>query len=178
VVEQRRLRIEPLGAEHDRTSFACGNEDLDRYFRQTAGQDLRRHVSAVFVLIELDFDSIAGFYTLSAFSVEPRDLPLDFARRFPRRPLPVTLIGRFAVDLRFRNQGLGRLLLIDALVRSVRGSRKIGAMAVIVDAIDDSARSFYERFGFRRFHSNPHRLFLPMSDAERVVARALGESSH
>lgn len=165
------LRIEPLNDGHDRASFACGNDDLDRYLHQTAGQDLRRQLSAVFVLTEAGTVSVAGYYTLSACDIEPTELPKELARRLPRRSLPATLIGRLAVDLKFRKQGLGGYLLIDALIRAVRASREIGAMAVIVDAKDECARSFYERYRFQRFPNDPFRLFLTMKDAERVATR-------
>ena len=84
------------------------------------------------------------------------------------------LIGRLAVDLRRRNEGLGGDLLIDALIRAVKTSKEIGAMSVVVDGKDDRARAFYEHHGFRRFESSPYRLFLPMSDAETTALRATG----
>jgi GNAT superfamily N-acetyltransferase len=108
---------------------------------------------------------IAGYYTLSAFQVDPRSLPPEWARRLPRRPAPETLIGRLAIDLRYRGQGLGKGLLADALIRAAKASQEIGAMAVVVDAKDDPARTFYERYGFLQFDDNPFRLFLPMADA-------------
>jgi ribosomal protein S18 acetylase RimI-like enzyme len=77
--------------------------------------------------------------------------------------VPAILIGRLAVDRRYRGQGLGRLLLVDALLRSLAISRQVGAMAVVVDAKDDAARSFYEQYGFTRFVDHDNRLFLPMA---------------
>lgn len=134
-------------------------------------------MSTVFVLIDVVGDAIAGFYTLSACQIDPGSLSPKFAQRLPRRPLPAILIGRLGVGLRFRRQGLGGFLLIDALIRAVRSSHEIGAMAIIVDAKDDNARSFYERYSFQRFEDDAYRLFLPMSDAERTVSRALGRDS-
>ncbi len=166
----QNLRIEPLGVEHDRSAFSCGDDALDRYLREHAGQDLRRHLSTVFVLFDVTNGSVAGYYTLSACEVDPTGLPRDIAKRLPRRPMPATLIGRLAVDLGYRGRRLGKGLLADALIRASAASRDIGAMAVIVDAKDDRARGFYEHFGFRRFEDNPYRLFLPMSDAERHPA--------
>ena len=114
-------------------------------------------------------DIVAGYYTLSACEIEPRGLPNEIAKRLPRRPLPATLIGRLATDLRYRGQGLGGMLLVNALTRAANASRGIGAMAVIVDAKANQARGFYERYGFQRFADDPYRLFLPMADAERVA---------
>jgi GNAT superfamily N-acetyltransferase len=163
------FRVEPLDEQHDRSLFRCGNEALDRYFREQAGQDVRRHLTAVFVLRGAVSDEIAGFYTLSACQVDPRNLPPELAKRLPRRLLPATLLGRLAVDLRFHGQGLGGALLVDALLRAATASQEIGAMAVIVDAKNDGARAFYGRFGFRRFADDPNRLFLPMADAVRLA---------
>jgi ribosomal protein S18 acetylase RimI-like enzyme len=169
-VTARRLRIELLSQSHDRAAFSSGKDDLDRYFREQAGQDQRRRLSAVFVLYDVANDIVAGYYTLSACEIEPRSLPNEMAKRQPRRPVPATLIGRLATDLRYRGQRLGEMLLVNALTRAANASRGIGAMAVIVDAKDDQARGFYERYGFQRFADDPYRLFLPMSDAERVAS--------
>ena len=164
----RRLRVELLSQSHDRAAFSFGNDDLDRYFREQAGQDQKRRLSAVFVLYDVANDIVAGYYTLSACEIEPRALPNEIAKRLPRRALPTTLIGRLATDLRYRGE-LGGMLLVNALTRAANASRGIGAMAVIVDAKDAPARGFYERYGFRRFADDPYRLFLPMADAERVA---------
>lgn len=165
----RHIRIELLSQRHDRAAFSSGNDDLDRYFREQAGQDQRRRLSAVFVLYDVANDSVAGYYTLSACEIELNSLPNEMAKRLPRRPVPATLIGRLATDLRYRGQGLGGMLHVNALTRAASASRGIGAMAVIVDAKDDQARGFYERYGFQRFADDPYRLFLPMADAERVA---------
>ncbi|MBA2597898.1 MAG: GNAT family N-acetyltransferase [Chloroflexota bacterium] len=161
------LRVERLSAAHDRSTFSCGNAALDRYLREQAGQDLRRHLSAVFVLFDRANDVVAGYYTLSACEVDPTSLPSEIAKRLPRRPVPATLIGRLAVDLDYRGLGLGRTLLANALIRAAGASLAIGSMAVIVDAKDDQARAFYEHYGFRRFVEDPYRLFIPMAVAIR-----------
>ncbi|MGH2617961.1 MAG: GNAT family N-acetyltransferase [Thermomicrobiales bacterium] len=165
----QRFRVERLNDTHDRSAFSCGNPALDRYFREHAGQDLRRHLSAIFVAFDVASDAVVGYYALSACQIAPHALPPELAKRLPRRPVPATLIGRLAVDLRYRGQGLGGALLTNALARAVDASREIGSMAVIVDAKDDRAREFYERYGFRRLADDPYRLFLPMDEAERIA---------
>jgi ribosomal protein S18 acetylase RimI-like enzyme len=162
-------RIEPLNDRHDRASFTCGVAVLDRYLREQAGQDLRRNLSAIFVLCGSADDGILGYYTLSSGQIEPLTLPAAMAKKLPRRPLPATLLGRLAVDARYHGQGIGGELLVNALTRAAVASRDIGSMAVIVDAKDDRARAFYERYGFLRFEDDPYRLFLPMADAERIA---------
>ena len=114
-----RFRVESLAASHRRAEFGCGNEALDRYLHRQAGQDARRLVAAVFVLYDAEADLIAGYYTLNASSIAPTDLPAELARKLPRyEALPAVLLGRLAVDARYQGQGLGALLLFDALKRA------------------------------------------------------------
>ena len=167
--------VEPLG-EHDRAAFSCGAEQLDRYIRQQASQDVRSRVAAVFVLCDRGSPSIIGYYTLSAFAVLLRDLPDEQRRRLPRYPeVPTVLLGRLAADRRYAGQGWGKTLFLDALLRSLTQSEQIAAAAVVVDAKDDSARVFYQRYGFLRLldsegqHEN--RLFLPMKTVEQLFRR-------
>jgi GNAT superfamily N-acetyltransferase len=168
-VISQHFRVERLSDSHDRSAFSCGNSALDQYFREQAGQDLRRHLSTVFVLFDSAHGVVAGYYTLSAFLIMPQALPVAIAKRLPRRPVPATLIGRFALDLRYRGRGLGGALFANALTRAVDASADIGSMAVVVDAKDDQARGFYEHYSFQRFPDDEYRLFLHMDDAERVA---------
>jgi GNAT superfamily N-acetyltransferase len=165
----RSFRVVPFSEEHNRAAFSCGNEALDRYLREQAGQDTRRHLSTVFVLFDTENNLVAGYYTLSACQLDPKSLPVQLARRLPRRPIPATLIGRFAVDLQHRGLGLGRSLLADALLRAAKVSQEVASMAVIVDAKDEAARAFYEHHGFRRFADDPYRLYLSIAEAERAA---------
>jgi len=156
-------RVEPLGKGHGRKSFACGSEPLDRYLKQQAGQDAEKRVAAPFVLVEPPSRRVLGYYTLSASIITADQLPPELARKLPRYPqLPVTLLGRLAVDQGHGGKGLGELLLIDALHRSLEAASEIGAMAVVVDAKDAAAEAFYEHFDFMRLQQQPSRLFLPM----------------
>lgn len=165
-----QYEIEPLGEHHNRAAFSCGVEALDRYFRERAGQESRRDVARVFVLRMRDSQDVAGFYTLSAISIEPKDLPPGLARRLPRYPtLPALLVGRLAVDQRYQGQGVGRALLMSALGRSLAIRAQIGAIGVIVDAKDDRARTFYEQYGFQRFQGDPYRLILFMKTMEQLI---------
>ncbi|HEY8601465.1 MAG TPA: GNAT family N-acetyltransferase [Thermomicrobiales bacterium] len=163
-MRDERFVLEPLGAQHERAAFASEVAALDRYFREQAGQDMRRRAAVVYVLVERESAASAGFYTLSATGVDVSAFPTDVARRLPRYPrLPAVLLGRLAVDRRFRGQGLGRGLLLDALARGYHLSRQIGALAVVVEAKDDDARRFYTHFGFRQLADADNRLFLEMA---------------
>lgn len=162
----RTVRVEALEPRHDRSGFHCGVESLDRYFASQAGQDARKNMAAPFVLV-LEDGRIVGFYTLSASSVPVEELPFSLVRKLPRYPvLPAILLGRLAVDDRHKGKGLGRYLLIDALLRSMKN--EIASFAVVVDAKDELARDFYKRDGFMPFPEEPMRLFLPMATIRKV----------
>ncbi|MCK5275964.1 MAG: GNAT family N-acetyltransferase [Alphaproteobacteria bacterium] len=166
-----RWIIEPLGKTHNRAAFSCGVPALDDYLQRRASQDAKRRVAAPFMLIEAGGEAVCGYYTLSQMAVEIEDLPEDIAKKLPKYPMaPVTLLGRLAVDVRFRGQGLGEYLLMDALRRSWTLSREIAAMAVLVDAKDEAAASFYESYDFRRLPGRRNRLFLPMAMLDRLFA--------
>lgn len=155
-------RIEPLGDRANREAFSCGVEALDRYFRTQAGRDSRKRVASCFVLVA-DDGSVAGYYTLSATSIALTDLSPAFVKKLPRYPaLPATLMGRLAIDQRQRGRGLGELLLFDAFSRTLRS--EIASYAFVVDAKDDSAQAFYERYRFIRLPSAGRRLFLPLAE--------------
>ena len=156
-------RIEALGKNHDRTAFDCGSAALDRYLRQQARQDAEKNVAAPFVLTAPPDLRVLGYYTLSASLVNASELPDTLAKKLPRYPqLPVTLLGRLAVDESMKGQGVGQFLLLDALRRSVEAAANIAAMAVVVDAKDDAAEAFYRHFSFLPLHQQPRRLFMPM----------------
>lgn len=166
--------VEPLGKQHNRAGFSCGNEVLDRYLKEQAGQDARRLVAAPFILIQIgDRKTIVGYYTLSAFGIDLKDLPVEVAKKLPTYPVvPVTLLGRLAVDERYKGQGAGEFLLVDALQRAFTQSAQIAAAAVVVDAIDEQAAGFYRHFGFIAFPGQPRRLFLPMKTISDLLTGA------
>ncbi len=164
------LHFEPLGPGHDRAAFSCGVEALDNYLRKQAGQDVKKRLAAAFVLTP-DSKTVAGYYTLSQYSVELDAVPDALAAKLPKYPfVPATLIGRLAVSNEFRGQRLGELLLMDALNRCLSGSKQVAPAAVIVEAKDDSARAFYEKYGFIELPKTPRRLFLPMATIEKLFS--------
>ena len=163
--------IKALARHHDRSRFRCGSESLDRYIRRHASQDARRNVSRVFVAIPDGLQEVAGFYTLSAGSVERQTLPEGVMKRLPRYPVPVALLGRLGVDRRWSGQGLGTELLTHALRRVHHASDTLAVYAVVVDAKNEHARAFYEHFGFILLPDSATRLFLPMSTFKRLFER-------
>ena len=164
--------IEALG-KHDRAAFSCGVAALDDWFRQRAGQDDRRNVARVFVALD-DQLGIVGFYSLNSFTLTIADLPPNHAKRLPRYDMiPAALIGRLARDQRVRGEGIGELLLADAVRRILDAARSLAVFAIVVDAMDERAAAFYRRFGFSPFPSRPLRLFMPASDAADALVRSL-----
>jgi hypothetical protein len=164
-----RFLCEPLSTHHDRRAFRCGAPELDDYLHERAGQDVRRRIAAVFVLVPKDEPQrIAGFYTLSSASIVLSGLPHEIAKKLPRYPtIPAVLIGRLARDLRF--PGVGEVLLLDALSRALKHTREVAATVVLVDVKDDNARDFYARFGFVEVAGTATRMFLPMSTIENLL---------
>jgi GNAT superfamily N-acetyltransferase len=158
--------VQPLGREHDRKSFSCGVDALDRYFHQQANQDMRRRVATCFVAVHRESGAIGGFYTLAATSLVLTELPQEMAKKLPRYPaIPAILLGRLAVAGSFRGQGLGAALLADALERGARV--EIGAFALLVDAKDEAAADFYRHHGFDPLPDAPQRLFLALASVFR-----------
>jgi len=166
--------IEPLG-KRDRGAFSCGVIALDDWFHLRAGQDEKRNVARVFVAID-DQRRIVGFYSLSSFTLAIADLPPEYAKHLPRYDLiPSALIGRLARDQKVRGQGVGDLLLADAVRRVIGASRSLAVFAIVVEATDEKAAAFYRDFGFAPFPSRPLRLFMPMTEAAEAISRALSQ---
>jgi len=165
-----KFRFEPLGTKHDRAAFSCEHERLNTYLKQQAGQDVRKRVAAVYVLTP-DGKTVAGYYTLSQYTIDAGELPEELARRL-RVPkydkLPATLLGRLARSREFRGAGFGEILLMGALKKSLEHSRNIASLAVAVDAKDEKAAEFYRSYGFLDLPDHPQRLFIPMQTVEEL----------
>ncbi len=158
----RGIFSEALASRHDRTGFRCGVLELDDYLARQASQDVRRRIAAVSVMVETACpEKILGYYTLSSFAVKPTGLPDEVARKLPRYPtIPATLIGRLARVV--GEPGMGGLLLADAMKRILASSREVASALVVVEAKDEAAITFYQKFGFTPFRDSPRKLFLPM----------------
>lgn len=167
------FRTQPLSTEHHREAFSCGVEALDRYLQRQAAQDVAKHVAAAFVAAP-DGHTIAGFYTLSAHTVNLADVPENIAKKLPRYAnIPATLLGRLAVSQAFRGQGIGDHLVMDAFRRVLAAVQEIGTALVVVDAKDDRARRFYLRHGFIPLRNAPNRLIYPV----KTIAKLFGTVS-
>lgn len=158
----------PLAATHEKEKFYCGKPMLDNYIKTQAKQDAKGKVSVCLVLSD-DDKEIKGYYTLSNGSIPRFQLPESIIKKLPKyKNLPVTLLGRLAIDQKYKGQQMGKLLLIDALKRSLDISlASIASMAVIVDPIDREAADFYLKFGFILL-ADSGRMFLPMATIEQL----------
>lgn len=153
--------IKPLGRGHDRASFDCGEPALDEFFRRYARQNEERGISRTYVAMEQGSRRVVGFYTLAAGDVPVRDVPKPERDRLPRYPLPTVKLARLGVDRAAQGGGVGKALLGDALLRSVRVAELIGIFAVEVYAKPHAA-AFYRRNGFSPLEDDRLHLYLPI----------------
>ncbi len=150
-------------ARHDTASFSCGNELLDRWLIRYAGQNERRDAARTFVATT-DGPTVCGYYTLIAGQLEHDEATLQARKGLsPHFPLPVAILARLAVDSGHQGQGLGAMLLNDALGRVCRASEQVAVRTVVVHAVDDGAATFYERFGFRALSATPRTLMVTLA---------------
>jgi predicted GNAT family N-acyltransferase len=159
--------VQPLGKQN-RAAFHCGDEPLDKYFLERASRDVRENLSAVFVLLVVSApDAVLGYYTLSTLRIDTGDIPDELRKRTGRyKNVGAILIGRLAVAKEHPGKGLGEILLMDALKKSLDSTKNIAAFAVVVDAIDEKAEAFYGKYGFMPLHEN--RLFFPMTAIQQL----------
>ena len=157
-----------LSSKHHKAVFSCGKDVLDNYLHTQAKQDVKRKITACFVLTE-DDNKIKGYNTLSSASLNRDELPPTILKKLPPayQHLPTTLLGRLAIDIKYKGKGLGALLLMDALKRSYQNSLQIASMAVIVDPLDDEAKQFYKHYGFIELPTSG-KMFIPMVQLETL----------
>ncbi len=156
---ERNVRIEALGPAHGRRGFACGEPKLDEYLLRLARQHAASNVSRTYVASQEK--AILGYYSLAMSAIQKTQLPERHFARFPNFPLPVARLARLAVGARHQGQGLGELLLADALYRCHRLAGEIGMVGVIVDAKHEQAKGYYQRFEFEPLPDSPLTLWLP-----------------
>jgi predicted GNAT family N-acyltransferase len=142
--------IELLDKKHNRKDFDCGKELLNDYLKTQAGQDVKRKLAACFVLTDSETNIIQGYYTLSNSSIPLSSFSVQIQKKLPKsyKAIPATLLGRLAIDKNQQGNGIGKILLIDALKRSYSIANEIGSFAVVVDPIDDEAKGFYHKYDF------------------------------
>ena len=161
------LQTEPLAPTFNQADFTCGKDPLDNYLKTQAKQDIKNRLATTFILP--DGKNIIGYYSLSASSIPREFIPEEITRKLGRYPnFPVTLLGRLAVANKYKGQGLGKVLLIDALIRSFLVSKTVASFAVVVDPLDQDAVSFYERHEFIALENG--KMFMSMKTIEQLVS--------
>lgn len=152
---------EPLNSKHNLTEFSCGNETLDDWLIKRALKNQKNGASRTFVIEQNN--QVIGYYALASGSIERLSTPKNLTRNMPE-PIPVAILARLAVDIKYQNQNLGSRLLRDAMKKILYASNKIGIKAMMVHAISESAKMFYLQFGFKESPNNPMLLFYSVKD--------------
>ncbi len=147
--------------------FSCGNIELDTYLKEFARQNHKKGIGKSFVAFSEN--RVIGYYTLSMACIEFTEIPEGYNRGIPKYPAPVAKIGRLAVQAEFQGKKIGTALLIDALKRIVEASKSVGVFAVIVDAKNDSAKRFYDGFGFIPYGKDELSLYLPINTVTKLL---------
>ena len=163
-------RPRPIDGADDYSDFQCGEFSLDQWIRARAVRNEQGGASRTFVSLDLEANRVAGYYCLSASALKSEDAAGALKRNMPN-PIPVILVGRLAVDQRYKGAGLGASLLQDAVLKSLEASRLIGARAILVHALSEPAQRFYEHFGFALVPGSERTLYLLISDAERTLSK-------
>jgi len=167
------LRFERFDKKrHRHAAFDCGQQALDEFLKTRLNQQMKRGVTVGYVLAD-PAGRIAGYVTLSAGKLPITVIPAGHGFP-PQMPLPTTLIGRLAVDRSFQGQGLGGDLLIHALRLAVQNAELVASAVIEVDALDETARGFYEHYGFASLIDDQQHLYLPMADAKALMNQVFG----
>jgi GNAT superfamily N-acetyltransferase len=160
--------IERLDKTHQRAEFNCGQASLDDFLRNLVSQYEKRNLGRTYVAVRPGEKRVYGYYTLASATLSTQDLPSEGARKLPRHPIPAILLARLAVDRTTQGQGLGDALLVDALKRCLELAEKLGVHAVEVDAIDQQARKFDQKYGFVPLLDSPLHLYIPVGTIQKL----------
>lgn len=171
------MNIEALDKNtHNRNTFDCGEPALNNYLKTTSGQHNRKDLSRTFVLTGCGNPSqIKGFYSLALCTVELDELPKNIAKKYPYA-IYCALIGRLAVHKSHQRQGLGSILLIDAIRKAITSSKLIPTPMIIVDAKNDASKNMYISLGFEPMPRQPNRLFMTTLTAMTMLDSIDAES--
>lgn len=159
---------EPLGPEHEISSFCCEESALDNWLKNKALKNQYLGASRTFVVCENNTQVIA-YYSLATGSIDHKDTTGKVRRNMPN-PIPIMLLGRLAVDNRYKGQGLGSGLLRDAVLRTLSVAKQVGIRAILVHALSEKAGLFYKYHGFYETPANNMTLLITLDDARKAMA--------
>jgi GNAT superfamily N-acetyltransferase len=157
----------PLLPGHALDGFECGEQSLDDWLKRRALKNQAADASRCFVVCE--GDTVIGYYSLSAGGIRHDAAPKRMRRNMPD-PLPVLLLGRLAIDRRYHNQGLGKALLRDAMLRAVHIAAEAGVFAILVHAVSEQAKRFYLSRGFVESPLQPMTLMMTLATIRTILA--------
>jgi GNAT superfamily N-acetyltransferase len=166
----RASELIPIAETHDLDSFDCGVQVLNDWLKKRALPNDRSGASRTYVLCQGPI--VVGYYCLATGAVDHNVSPNQLRRNMPD-PVPVVVLGRLAVDRRFQNQRLGRVLLRDAILRAMQVAKIAGAVALVVHALSELARRFYLSSGFVELPLQPMTLYLSIRTARQIQATFL-----
>lgn len=158
------LSVVKFDKTFDRASFDCGVPVLNEFLQIRASQYIKRYEAVIYCAYDDELQKIAGYYTLSNTAIYQIDDTEILKKQHPTAPIGCVLIGRLAVDKNYQGIGLGSDLLIHALHTVKAISEMTGVAFVVVDAKDEQAKQFYEKYGFKSLTSNPMRLCYPVKN--------------
>jgi GNAT superfamily N-acetyltransferase len=162
------FQLEALRRQHSRQAFRCGEAKVDDWLASKALQNQEKHLSVTKVLLD-EAGAMAGYYTLATGQVDFGDLPPEVTKRLPRRTLPLAVLAWLGISTDRQGQGLGRLLLAQALRDCYEAGKTFAFTAVILDCLNDEAKAFYQRWDFRELPGHPYRLFLSAKQLEAMM---------
>ena len=168
VPSQREFVIEGLTKSHRFSSFDCGKPALNEWLTRFAWQNQQADAAKVYVAHRRD-NAVVGYHALVACSVERADAPARISKGLANQPVGVILLGRLAVDRREKGKGLGKALLLDALLRTAQAAEIVGVRALLVHAIDEEARRFYLHFNFEPTVLDPMHLLILIKDLRAMT---------
>lgn len=155
------MKIHKYERKYKRDKFDCGKEPLNNYIQRNATKDVKNGTCTCFI-IKNDEEEVIGYYTLSTESIPLEDAPPEFRKKIKYQYVPVILLGRLAIDKNHFGKGFGKLLLVNSLKRSLDvATNHVGAVAVIVDPIDEEAQEYYLKYGFTLLQDSG-RMFMSM----------------
>ncbi len=157
----------PLGPEHDRSRFCCGEPALDEWLRRYAGQNRRTNTAATWVIADQDY-RVAAYATLSMTAIDHTAAPARLRKAAPD-PVPALLVGRLAVDETFAGLGVGTALVRHLLATAVEINLHAACKAAVVTALHEQARSWWLKLGFEPFEHDGLDLYLLTADIQKTL---------
>lgn len=159
---------EHLTPDHDLSSFDSGVQALDDWLKHRALANEERGASRTYVVCT-DGNRVVGYYALAGGGVA-QEAATGRTRRNMPDPIPVMVLGRLAIDKAYQGRSLGRALLRDGILRTIQAAGIVGIRAILVHAISDDAKRFYEHCGFAVSPLDPMTLMITVADAEKIVS--------